>query len=96
MGAQELLDQYGVQVILIEGFEYGRGTAYLLAPSLADPAQTKWKLVYQDDTGMVFMRQPPPGVPALPQQEVFANLVHPIHTRGSVVAWEIRFHPTAT
>jgi hypothetical protein len=30
------------------------------------------------------------------QHEVFANLVHPIHVRGSVVAWEVIFHPMAT
>ena len=41
---------------------------------MAAGRQTKWKLVYQDDTGMVFMRQPPPGVRALPQQEVFASM----------------------
>ena len=29
-----------------------------------DP-QTPWKLVYQDNTAMVFMRTPPPGVPLL-------------------------------
>ena len=44
--AQSLLDKYGVQVLLLEGFEYWRGTVYMLSAALADPNQTKWKLVY--------------------------------------------------
>jgi hypothetical protein len=72
--AQQLLDQYGVQVLLLEGFEYGRGTVYFLGASLADPAQTRWKLVFQDNTAMLFMRQPPPGVQPLPPGDVFTSL----------------------
>ena len=72
--ADALLDKYGVQVLLLQGFEYWRGTVYLLNAVLADPAQTKWKLVYQDRTGMVFMRTPPPGVQALNPEEVFTSL----------------------
>ena len=62
--AQPLLDKYGVQVLLLQGFEYWRGTVYMLSAALSDPNQTKWKLVYQDKTAMIFMRQPPPGVTA--------------------------------
>ena len=62
--AQTLLDQYGVQVLVLQGFEYWRGTVYMLSAALTDPNQTKWKLVYQDKTAMIFMRQPPPGVTA--------------------------------
>ena len=72
--AQTLLDKYGVQVLLIEGFEYWRGTVYMLGAALSDPSQTKWKLVYQDQTAMVFMRQPPPGVEPLNPAEVFTSL----------------------
>jgi hypothetical protein len=72
--AQELLDKYGVQVILLEGFEYSRGTVYMLGPALSDPAQTRWKLVFQDKAAMLFMRQPPPGVQPLDPREVFASL----------------------
>jgi hypothetical protein len=72
--AQETLDRYGVQVLLLQGFEYGRGTVYFLGASLADPAQTRWKLVYQDNKAMVFMRQPPPGVTALPPGDVLTSL----------------------
>lgn len=72
--AQDLLDRYGVQVILIEAFEYSRGTPYLLAASLADSSQTKWKLVYQDQAAMLFMRQPPPGVQPLPPEQVLISM----------------------
>jgi hypothetical protein len=63
--AQELLDQYGVQAIVMNSFEYANGLVYLLAPALADPAQTAWKLVFSDAQAMVFMRHPPPGVEPL-------------------------------
>ena len=72
--AQPLLDKYGVQVLLLQGFEYWRGTVYMLSAALTDPNQTKWKLVYQDKTAMVFMRQPPPGVQPLNLDEVFTSL----------------------
>jgi hypothetical protein len=72
--AQPLLDKYGVEVLLLEGFEYWRGTVYMLGAALSDPGQSKWKLVYQDKTGMIFMRQPPPGVEPLNPGEVFTSL----------------------
>ena len=62
----QLLDQYGVQTILITGYDYSSGIPHFLIAMLADPQQTQWKLVFQDAKGMVFMRQPPPGVRALP------------------------------
>jgi len=72
--AAQLLDQYGVQVIVMNTFEYATGTLYLLAPSLADPRQTEWKLVYRDAQALVFMRQPPDGVTPLNSMEVFAEM----------------------
>ena len=72
--AQPLLDKYGVQVLLLEGFEYWTGRVYMLGAALSDPSQTKWKLVYQDNTAMIFMRQPPPGVQPLDPSEVFTSL----------------------
>ncbi len=85
--AQSLLDKYGVQVLLLEGFEYWRGTVYMLGAALADPSQTKWKLVYQDKTAMIFMREPPPGVQPLNPAEVFVSLEaqctdHVLHEPG--------------
>jgi hypothetical protein len=72
--APQLLDKYGVQVLLLEGFEYGTGSVYKVGVMLADPSQTTWKLVYQDQTAMVFMRQPPAGVVALDPGQVFVSL----------------------
>src|SRR6202012_986976 len=54
LSAQQLLDRYGVQVIVMNGFEYADGIVYLLAPALADPNQTTWKLVYNDPQSLVF------------------------------------------
>ena len=72
--AQELLDRYGVQVLVLNGFEYVSGTLYLLAPALADPHEPIWKLVYSDPQAMVLMRDPPAGVVALPQLAVLEHL----------------------
>jgi hypothetical protein len=72
--AQELLQQYGIQAIVMNGFEYTSGAMYLLAPSLGDPHQTEWKLVYQDPQSMIFMRNPPPGVQPLDSLAVFDHL----------------------
>jgi hypothetical protein len=60
-----LLDQYGVETIVIDGFEFVTGQMYLLAPGLTDPAEAQWKLVYEDSAAMVFMRNPPADVAAL-------------------------------
>jgi hypothetical protein len=63
--AEELLDQYGVDVIVMNTFEGTSGTFYVLAPALADPDQKTWKLVYSDAQAMVFLRHPPPEMPVL-------------------------------
>jgi hypothetical protein len=72
--AAQLLDQYGAQVIVMNTFEYVTGTVYLLAPALADPAQTEWKLVYRDAQALVWMRRPPAGVAPLDSLEVFSQM----------------------
>jgi len=72
--AQQLLDRYGVQVLVMNGFEYVNGTLYLLAPALADPHEPVWKLVYSDAQAMVLMRDPPPGVTPLPQLQAIDHL----------------------
>jgi hypothetical protein len=63
--APQLLDKYGVQAIVMNGFEYVTGNLYKLAPALADPQQTEWRLVYSDPQAMVFLRHPPPDVQPL-------------------------------
>ena len=72
--AAQLLDQYGVNVTVMDTFEYATGTVYLLAPALADPAQTEWKLVYRDAEALVWMRHPPAGVTPLDSMEVFSQM----------------------
>jgi hypothetical protein len=71
---QELLDRYGIQVIVLNGFEANSGEPYMLPVMLSNPAQTDWKLVYQDGQAMVFMRNPPAGVETLAPQAVLSSL----------------------
>jgi len=71
---EDLLDRYGVQAIVMNTFESFGGTLYVLAPSLADPNQSKWKLVYQEPQSLVFMRTPPPGVTPIDSIEVFRHM----------------------
>jgi hypothetical protein len=72
--AQQLLDRYGVQTIVMNTFEYSQGLVYRLAPALADPQQTEWKLVYDDPTAIVLMRHPPAGVAALDSLRVLTHM----------------------
>jgi hypothetical protein len=72
--ARQLLDRYGVETIVMNSFEYGNGLVYLLAPSLADPSEREWKLVYSEPQSMVFMRRPPPGVAPLAPLAVFDHM----------------------
>jgi hypothetical protein len=62
---EQLLQEYGIEVIVMNGFEYTSGAPYLLQAALSDPAQKQWKLVYQDAHSVVFMRHPPPGLKVL-------------------------------
>lgn len=70
----QLLDQYGAEVILVNGYEYFTGGLHLLVPELADPRQTTWKLVYRDDEGMVFLRNVPPGMQVLNNSEALSAM----------------------
>ncbi len=70
----QLLDQYGVETIVINGYEYFTGAPHFLIAVLADPKQTDWKLVFQDAQGMVFMRRPPAGVAPLPNIAALASM----------------------
>ena len=72
--ADELLDQYGIQVIVMDGFKYTSGETYLLPVALSDPSQKEWKLVYQDAEAVVFMRHPPPGVEPLNSLEALTSM----------------------
>jgi hypothetical protein len=72
--AQQLLDRYGVQTIVMNTLEYSQGLVYRLAPALADPQQTEWKLVYDDPAAIVLMRHPPPGVEPLDSLRVLTHM----------------------
>jgi hypothetical protein len=72
--ADDLLNDYRIDVILMNGFEYTSGTPYNLPAALSDPSQKEWKLVYQDAQSMVYMRHPPPDVKPLNSFEALAGL----------------------
>jgi hypothetical protein len=72
--AGQLLDRYGVQTIVMNTFEYSEGLVYRLAPAMADPQQTEWKLVYDDPTAIVLMRHPPAGVAVLDSLRVLTHM----------------------
>jgi hypothetical protein len=59
----QLLNDYGIDIIAMDCFEPVRGAAYYLPAALADPQQTDWKLVYRDAHDLIYMRRPPPDVP---------------------------------
>jgi hypothetical protein len=63
--ADELLAKYGIEVLVLDGFDRFTGKIHTLAAALADPKQTEWKLVQADNRSIVFMRQPPAGVQPL-------------------------------
>jgi hypothetical protein len=71
---EKLLDDRAIDLIVMNTFEPSGGIIYLLAPSLADPNQTKWKLVFQDTRALVFMRTPPPGLAPLNSLEVLTHM----------------------
>jgi hypothetical protein len=62
---EDLLKEYGIDVIVMECFEPVSGSAYYLPAALADPQQTDWKLVYRDAHDITYMRRPPPDIQAL-------------------------------
>ncbi len=64
-----LLAKYGVGAIVMNAFEYNAGTLYPLVLALPD-----WKLVYEDAQALVFVRDLPPGMPALDPSRVLDHL----------------------
>jgi len=92
--APEMLQKYGIDVLVMGGFDRFSGQVYNIAAALSDPSQKEWKLVQSDDKGVVFMRQPPPGVQPLNslealhsiemqcRQQVEHDPLHPACARG--------------
>jgi len=71
---RQVLARYGAGVIVTNSFEYTTGVIYPIVLGLADPAETEWQLVHYDAQAAVFMRHPPPGVPALDKAGVADQL----------------------
>ncbi|MGA2120056.1 MAG: hypothetical protein ABSH56_35640 [Bryobacteraceae bacterium] len=65
-----ILDDYGIQTLVVNGFEYTAGEPHMLMVALANPAQTVWKLVYKDTVSAVFVRQPLPGIGPIANTEI--------------------------
>ncbi len=61
----EALSRYGVGAIVVDSFLYLSGRQYPLSTALLGASDAEWKLVYQDAQWMVFLRQPPAGMPVL-------------------------------
>jgi tetratricopeptide (TPR) repeat protein len=59
---EKLLQKYGIQMVVVEGFDYLSGQVYPLVMELADSGNAEWKLAYSDSTSVIFMRHPPAGV----------------------------------
>jgi hypothetical protein len=72
--APEILRKYGIDVLVMGGFDRFSGLVYNIAAALADPSQKEWKLVQFDEKGVVFMRQPPPGVQPLNSLEALHSI----------------------
>ena len=73
-GTRELLDRYGIQVVVMNAFEANSGATYVLPLALADPSEKDWKMVFADSGAAIFMRQPPPGVAPLPSTQIFTSM----------------------
>jgi hypothetical protein len=72
--ADELLNKYGIDVLVLDGFDRYSGKVRTLAAALSDPAQTEWKLMQSDEGGMVFMRHPPPGTQPKSSLDALASI----------------------
>ncbi|MEX2299580.1 MAG: hypothetical protein WD733_01515 [Bryobacterales bacterium] len=51
-----LLDQYGVELVVMNGFEYVTGVIYPLVLAMANPQNTAWQLVFADEGAVIFAR----------------------------------------
>jgi len=53
---EQLLDQYEVEIVVMNGFEYVTGVIYPVVLALAGPQSPAWSLVYEDAQAVVFAR----------------------------------------
>ncbi len=61
--AAGLITHYGIQLLVLPGFDYLSGQVYPVAVNLTS------QLIYADATSLVFMPHPPPGITPLPNPE---------------------------
>lgn len=61
----QLLDRYGVQLVVMNALDQVSGALYPLALALANPNNADWQLVYEDERSVVFRRHPPAGSPVI-------------------------------
>jgi hypothetical protein len=83
----ELLDRYGIEVIVANHFEHASGMMYTLAPVLTELDENPWQVVYTDAQSTVLMRHPQPEMqrqdPAALLASVQANCeIHLEHDPG--------------
>jgi hypothetical protein len=64
----ELLNRYGVQVVIMNSLDYVSGAMYPLALALANPSSPEWLLVYDDSQDLIFVRGSQSPVPAFPDK----------------------------
>jgi hypothetical protein len=76
---EALLQEYGIDIIMMDGFESISGSANYLPAALADPKQTEWKLVFRDVHDVIYMRHPPPDVTVLNTFDALAGMEEQCH-----------------
>jgi hypothetical protein len=64
----DLLNRYGVQVVIMNTLDYVSGAMYPLALALANPSSQEWQLVYDDSQDLIFVRAAQSSVPAFPDK----------------------------
>ena len=72
--AADLIAKYGIDVAILDGFEYVSGDPFLSAIAMGDPNQSEWKLVVLDKASALYMKHPPPGVTPIQQPYALASL----------------------
>jgi hypothetical protein len=64
----ELLNRYGVQVVIMNTLDYVSGAMYPLALALTNPSSSEWQLVYDDSQDLIFVRGSQSSPPAFPDK----------------------------
>jgi tetratricopeptide (TPR) repeat protein len=64
-GIERTLRKYGIDMMVLDGFDYLGGQAYPLVVETARTGAPEWKLVQADAQSAIFMRHPPAGVQPL-------------------------------